>query len=87
MIFFWQPSKRQEGQYYSAIVVFNSPEEANQAFENIAGELGKVFLASSLWSFRRGVIYIISFHVLSFTGFYRFVAKTGLSTTESMFRT
>jgi RNA exonuclease 1 len=42
LIFFWQPSKKQDRHYYSAIVVFKSPEEANQAFENIAGDFGKV---------------------------------------------
>ncbi|CAL9229277.1 unnamed protein product [Arabidopsis halleri] len=36
-----KPSKKQDRHYYSAIVVFRSPEEANQAFENIAGDLGK----------------------------------------------
>ncbi|KAG7549620.1 Exonuclease RNase T/DNA polymerase III [Arabidopsis thaliana x Arabidopsis arenosa] len=36
-----KPSKKQDRHYYSAVVVFRSPEEANQAFENIAGDLGK----------------------------------------------
>ncbi|XP_010491085.1 PREDICTED: small RNA degrading nuclease 2-like [Camelina sativa] len=36
-----KPFKKQDRHYYTAIVVFNSPEEANQAFENIAGDLGK----------------------------------------------
>ncbi|ESQ54057.1 hypothetical protein EUTSA_v10024938mg [Eutrema salsugineum] len=38
---FGKPSKKQGSGYYSAIVVFNSPAEANQAFENIDGDLGK----------------------------------------------
>ncbi|XP_023637150.1 small RNA degrading nuclease 2 isoform X2 [Capsella rubella] len=36
-----KPSKKQDRHFYSAIVVFKSPEEANQAFENIAGDLGE----------------------------------------------
>ncbi|KAL1197025.1 Small RNA degrading nuclease 2 [Cardamine amara subsp. amara] len=36
----FKPSRREECQYYSAVVVFNSPEEAKQAFENIVGDLG-----------------------------------------------
>ncbi|KAA3473379.1 small RNA degrading nuclease 1-like [Gossypium australe] len=33
-----QPTKKLQGRHYSAIAVFNSPQEANQAYENMEGD-------------------------------------------------
>jgi RNA exonuclease 1 len=42
-----KPPKRKGG-YYNAVVDFNSPEEANEAFENVEGDVVKVFRIISL---------------------------------------
>ena len=44
---FGQPPKKL-GPYYSAEVVFNSQEEANQAFDNVNGDIVKVLGIISL---------------------------------------
>ncbi|PPR88367.1 hypothetical protein GOBAR_AA32325 [Gossypium barbadense] len=37
-VFCSKPTKKLQGRHYSAIAVFNSPQEANQAYENMEGD-------------------------------------------------
>lgn len=41
-IFFCQPSRKAQGDNYSAFAIFTNPQEANQAFENAKGNQDKV---------------------------------------------